>query len=177
MLTGEEQRILVLGNSGSGKSTLTGQLSELLGLPAVHLDAYFWRPGWEETPAQEWDLRVPELCAGSRWVQDGNFARSLPHRLRRADTVILFERPTALCLWRILSRWWTYRGVTRPDLAPDCPERLDPFFFHWVMWFKRRELPRVHAALREAPEDLKLIIVRTDDEVQALLDSARRSSR
>ena len=173
MLTGDEQRILVLGNSGSGKSTLTRQLSVALGLPAVHLDAFFWRPGWTETPRDEWDARMPELCAGERWVQDGNYARSLPQRLGRADTVVLFDRPTVVCLWRVVCRWWQYRGVSRPDLAPGCPEKIDLDFIGWVLLFRFKELPRVHAALSDRPTGLHLIVLRRDRDVEALLESAR----
>lgn len=173
-LTGQEQRILVLGNSGSGKSTLAGGLGLALGLPTVHLDAHFWRPGWTETPADVWDARVPELCAAERWVQDGNFARSLPVRLLRADTVVLLQRPTLLCVWRILRRWRTWRGVTRPDLAPGCPEKIDLEFLHWVLTFRLREMPRVRAALRDAPPGLKVIVLRSDRDVAALLERARR---
>jgi adenylate kinase family enzyme len=173
VLTGDEQRILVLGNSGSGKSTLTRQLSEVLGLPAVHLDAFFWQRGWIETPRAEWDARVPELCAGERWVQDGNYARSLPQRLRLADTVVLFDRPTVVCLWRVVRRWWQYRGVSRPDLAPGCPEKIDLEFMGWVVGFRFKELPRVHAALREAPTHPPVIVLRHDRDVEALLESAR----
>jgi adenylate kinase family enzyme len=35
------QRILIIGPSGAGKSTLARLMSELLGLPVVHLDSLF----------------------------------------------------------------------------------------------------------------------------------------
>ncbi len=181
MLTGREQRILVLGNSGSGKSTLTRQLSEVLGLPAVHLDRHFWNAGWVETPKGEWLARVPGLCAGPRWIQDGNFASSLPERLKRADTVLLFDRPTPLCLWRILRRWAQYRGETRPDLAPACEEKLDWRFLGWVCTFRSTELPRVRLALenarknarKNAHEGLAVHTLRTEQDVLNVLASAR----
>ncbi len=42
------QRILVMGSSGSGKSTFARRLSEITNIPAVSLDALFWKPGWIE---------------------------------------------------------------------------------------------------------------------------------
>ncbi len=174
MLTGDERRILVLGNSGSGKSTLARALGDALALPVVHLDTHYWRPGWTEPTRAEWDARVPELAARPAWVMDGNFARSLAPRLARADTVVLFERPTWLCLARILGRWREWRGRTRPDLAAGCPEDIDWRFMAWVATFRRRELPRVRTALAAAPPGLRVHVLRTDADADALLASARR---
>lgn len=60
------RRLLVIGGPGSGKSTLAVRLGAALGLPVVHLDAHFWRPGWQESPRAEWADRVAELAAGER---------------------------------------------------------------------------------------------------------------
>jgi len=38
-------RIAIVGSPGSGKSTLARQLATITGLPLVHLDMEFWRPG------------------------------------------------------------------------------------------------------------------------------------
>jgi len=38
---------MILGSSGSGKSTLAKQMSGVLGLPAIHLDGLYWKPGWQ----------------------------------------------------------------------------------------------------------------------------------
>ena len=48
------KKILVIGSGGSGKSTFSRRLGEKLGLPVVHLDQLYWRPGWVETPKVEW---------------------------------------------------------------------------------------------------------------------------
>ncbi|WP_158555926.1 P-loop NTPase family protein [Peribacillus glennii] len=37
------KRILVVGCSGAGKSTLARQLSQLVGIPAIQLDAHYWQ--------------------------------------------------------------------------------------------------------------------------------------
>ena len=43
------KRIMIIGSGGSGKSTFSSKLSEVLGLPLYHLDAYYWKPGWIAT--------------------------------------------------------------------------------------------------------------------------------
>ncbi|MNP06465.1 topology modulation protein [compost metagenome] len=47
-------KIMTIGSSGSGKSTFSRKLGEELSIPVYHLDAYYWQPGWVETPREEW---------------------------------------------------------------------------------------------------------------------------
>lgn len=42
------QRISIVGTSGSGKTTLARQISQLLDIPHVELDALHWEPNWVE---------------------------------------------------------------------------------------------------------------------------------
>lgn len=48
-------KIMIIGSSGSGKSTFSRELGEFLKLPVYHLDAFFWRPGWVQTPHESID--------------------------------------------------------------------------------------------------------------------------
>ena len=65
---GAMKRVAIVGPGGAGKSTFARALSERIGLPVVHLDHHFWKPGWVESSRDEW-------------------------RSARADTVILVARP------------------------------------------------------------------------------------
>ena len=47
-------RIAVIGCAGSGKSTLAAKLGSSTGLPVIHLDQLFWKPGWVPTPPEDW---------------------------------------------------------------------------------------------------------------------------
>ncbi|MFP5225212.1 MAG: hypothetical protein ACLGH3_06640, partial [Actinomycetota bacterium] len=51
-------RVLVLGGTGAGKSTFARRLGVATGLPVVHLDLLWWRPGWIESPRAEFDAAV-----------------------------------------------------------------------------------------------------------------------
>ncbi len=143
------RRIAVLGCSGAGKSRLSRALGAALRLPVVHLDAEFWRPGWVETPFAEWDARQAALFEGDAWVADGNFHRTISHRLARADTVVFLDFPTATCIRGVLGRWWRQRGEVREDMAQGCPEKIDFEFLAWVLRFRRDVRPAVVAALAE----------------------------
>ena len=76
---------LVLGRR---KLIFAAALGEDTGLPVVHLDRHFWRPGWVEMPREGWCQRQRELFAGERWIADGNYGGSFDERSARADTVV-----------------------------------------------------------------------------------------
>ena len=133
------RRVMVIGGSGSGKSTFAAALGARLGIRTVHMDALFWRPGWVEAPEAEFVDAVRAAIAKAAWVMDGNYSRTWPERLCRADTVIFLDPPTWLRLWRVAHRTWRHYGQTRPDLGEACPERFDPgFIFGWVLKYRWR---------------------------------------
>jgi hypothetical protein len=76
------------------------RLAERTGLPLIHLDAMYWRPGWVKTPKDEWSRTVDRLLTRDRWVMDGNYAGTLDRRLAACDTVIFLDLPRTVCLWR-----------------------------------------------------------------------------
>lgn len=141
------RRIVVLGSSGAGKSTLARVLGDATGLPVVHLDQEHWQPGWTEPDAMVWRARLAELATAPEWIIDGQYGASLNERLTRADLALFLDLPTGICLWRIVERWWRLRGSVRPDMAADCPEKIDLAFLHYVATFRLLQRPKVVAAL------------------------------
>ena len=137
------RRVLVLGCPGAGKSTLARSLGEALSLPVVHLDKLWWKSGWINRTEGEFDALLDAVLLGEEWVIDGNYLRTLPRRLERCDAVVLLDYPRRVCLLRALRRILTWRGRTRPDMAADCPERLDGEFVRWIWDFHRTQRPQV----------------------------------
>lgn len=115
------KRILVLGPCGSGKTFLSCELSRILDLPAVHLDACFWHPGWISTPQPEWRDIVATLISQDSWVMDGTYESTLDLRIPAAEAIIMVNRPRWSCLWGVISRSLKYRNKPRPDAPPDQP--------------------------------------------------------
>jgi len=162
----------VVGCSGGGKSRLSVELGRRLGLPVVHLDAHYWRPGWTPTPDVEWEGVHAALVAGEAWVMDGSFHRTLGPRTERADAVVFLDLPRWRCLLGILERWIRLRGTVRPDTAPGCPERWDGEFLRWVWGYRRRVRPEVLAALEAfAGRGGAVRILRSRREAAAFLDA------
>jgi adenylate kinase family enzyme len=137
------ERVLVIGSPGSGKSTLATAIARRTGLPLIHLDQHYWRPGWIEPDDKTWAAQMQALAAGERWIMDGNYGGTLDLRLPRADTVVWLDLPTLLCLWRIGRRALRHRGEVRPDMAEGCPEQLRPDFVLHVLRFRRNSRRRI----------------------------------
>lgn len=161
------QRVLIIGCSGAGKSTLARELSERSGLPLIHLDQHYWRPGWIPRQEDEWGAAVQTLTAGPAWVMDGNYTRTLAPRVAAADTVVFFDFPAWRCLWRVCRRAVQWFGHTRHDMTPGCPERLTLSFIRYVARFNRDQRPRVLASL--AAFEGRLIVLRSPTEAAAFL--------
>ena len=79
-------KISVIGCGGAGKSSLARRLSEDLNLPLIHLDTYFWNPGWIETPESLWREKVEDLVAEPKWIMDGNFSGTFDLRFPASDS-------------------------------------------------------------------------------------------
>lgn len=137
------RRVLVVGSAGAGKTTFAVRLAPLLGLPLVHLDAEFWRPGWRQTPPEAWRWRVDALVTRDAWVMDGNYGGTLERRLARADAVVFLDVPRHVCMRRVILRIWRNRGRPGPGLPEGCPERWDWRFLVWVWNFERRSRERL----------------------------------
>ncbi|MEO0012222.1 MAG: hypothetical protein RLZZ535_611 [Cyanobacteriota bacterium] len=131
------QKVAIIGSCGAGKSTLAMNLGKKLNLPVIHLDAYYWQSGWQETDASQWLEIQQELIKGNSWIIDGNYGNTMGIRLAAADTVIWLDFNRYLCLWRVCKRYLKYPGKTRPDMAANCPERLNRDFIQYVWNFSR----------------------------------------
>ena len=104
------RRVVVTGMAGAGKSTFARQLAAKTGLPAIHLDVHFWKPGWVEPSDTEWRAVQSTLLAGEAWIADGNYHETLDLRLERADTVVYLDTPWWVCAARAFMR-----GLRRPE--------------------------------------------------------------
>ena len=92
------RRVLLIGSGGAGKSTLARRIAARTGLPLIHLDALYWKPGWVETPAAPWRETVAGLLQRDTWVMDGNYGGTLDLRLAACDTAIFLDLPPRICL-------------------------------------------------------------------------------
>lgn len=164
------QRILVIGCSGSGKSTLAQAIASLRGLTYVSTDRdIFWLPGWKSRPRPEVIALIEQAVAGPRWIMDGNSPGTLPLRLPRTE-IVVWRRPSRyVALWGVFSRWLRYRGKTRPEMAPGCPEKLSWKFLHYIWTFEREEVPQFQEMLALHGRDVPVLTLRSYRDGEELL--------
>ncbi len=165
-------KIAVLGFSGCGKSTLAQKLGEKYQLPVLHLDSVQFAANWVERELED-KLRDVAAFMDSHdsWVMDGNYSNLLQERrLEEADRIIMLELNRFVCLWRILKRWLTYKGSSRPDMAAGCEEKVDWEFLRWVLHDGRTKKRKAHMneIARRYPN--KCVRIRTRKEQKAFLD-------
>ena len=129
-------KIAILGHAGSGKSTLARQLGDKYGLPVLHFDSIHFLPGWVETDRPYKREKVNAFLDENPdgWVMDGNYFKiCAERRFAEADHILYLDFPRRVCLPRVLRRWLTYRGKTRPDMGEGCEEKVDREFLLWVL--------------------------------------------
>ena len=126
------QRVLVLGNGGAGKSTFARAMGERFSLPVVHLDKFWWLPGWVNRSREEFDELLARELDASAWVMDGNYERTLSWRLCYAEAAVFLDLAAEECPKSVRARAEEYRGRTRPDMTEGCEERLDEEFEAWI---------------------------------------------
>ena len=163
------KRVSIVGSGGAGKSTFAHRLADILHLPVIHLDALYWQPGWIETPQSKWQEIQQQLVQREQWIIDGNYTSTLDMRFAVADTIIFLDFPRLLCLYRAVKRRIRYAGKTRPDMAKDCPERIDREFLLWIWNYPKNGRVRVLKKIEQYREGRQVVILHSPQEVQQFL--------
>ncbi len=170
---GKMQRVMVIGGSGSGKSTLARRLGKATGLPVVHIDPMYWKPGWVQRSKAETTALVLAATRADEWVFDGNHHSTFPARIARADHLVFLDMPTWLRVWRVVRRSWRYYGKTRPDMGVGCPERFDlHFIFNWVGGYRWRQRKTDLALMQNPPDHLTCVHLKSRAQVEAFIQKA-----
>ena len=164
------ERIMIIGCGGSGKSTLARQLGEKTGLPVVHLDKLFWRPGWVNLTREEFDVVHNAAIEEKKWILDGNFDRTMEQRIRCCDTVVYLDFSRIVCLCGVMKRILTTYGKVRPDMGDGCPERFDLAFLQWVWNFNKNKREKNYRLL-EQYGDKRIYILKNRKQVKEFLES------
>ena len=161
------QRVAVVGPGGAGKTTFARELGRRTGLPVVHLDRHYWRPGWMPPPREEWRALQARLLAGEHWIVDGNYGGTFDVRFARADTVIVLAMRRLRCVAAVLRRLLRHHGPAVQ--AAGCPERLDLGFVRWIWRYGSDSRPRLDAALERHCDGLRIVELRSRAQAEAFL--------
>jgi len=163
------KKIIILGPGGAGKSTLAKRMAKILGIEAIHLDSHFWQPGWIQTPREEWILKQQILLKKKSWIMDGNYGGTIDLRISAADTLIFFDFNRYFCLYRVVKRFFQYRGKTRPDMSDGCNEQLDWGFIKWIWDFPNRNRLQLLKLLAENSTDKDIYIFKRKSDIEKFI--------
>lgn len=163
------KKTMIIGCGGAGKSTLSNQLHQLSGVELIHLDQFFWEPGWVEVSKDKWVEVNKTILQKEQWIIDGNYGSTMDMRLAVADTIVFLDTPTLLRLYRIIKRWWQYRGQSRPDMTVDCPERISFEFLHYILLYNKTRRPSILRKLQKNRQTKNVYILRNQQDRQLFL--------
>lgn len=165
------RRIAIVGPMAVGKSTLAIRLGELLELPTHHLDALYWRPGWEPTPADEWDALLERIVAGDEWIIDGGFTQSMPMRFEAADTLIYVDLPRRVSFASLVKRRLSHSFRRSPGVPLHCRPMFNFQLFRWIWDFPESHRPVILGLLAEHGRGKNVVHVKSRAEVRRFLAS------
>jgi len=132
-------KILIIGISGTGKTRLANKLSAILNIPVAHYDEFVWEKNWTEVDSKIVEQKLEEEMKNDKWIIEGFIHPAAKSKLEKADLVVYLDFSGFQSTLGGLSRWWKYRGKTRPELAPGCIEKLDWDYLK-VMWNRGERL-------------------------------------
>ncbi len=140
-------RIALIGCGGSGKTYLSKQLAEHFRAPVTHLDSVYYDDEWNTLDNERFAAIQEELVAAPSWVIEGNYAGTLPIRLRAADMVIFLDNPPVVCLWGIAQRRLRH-GRGQND-STGVYDRVTWNFIRYVWDYRKSMAPRVRQLINE----------------------------
>jgi adenylate kinase family enzyme len=167
------QRIVVAGSPGSGKTYLSRALGRSLGLPVIHLDVLYWRPGWVASDTASFRVRVAEAIAGEGWIIDGSFSGlAMDLTLARADQLIVIERPRWLTVGRVLWRSVFERRGQRADLPAGCPEMFDWSVVKQSWRYNLDRRPKIEAEALKYGAHVPIVRLNDDREIATFVEAS-----
>lgn len=164
-------KLVILGHSGCGKSTLAKYIAETKQMPLLHLDQVYFDRDWQIREQEEALTIVKNHLNQESWIIEGNY-QSLyqKERLEQADQIIFLDFPRMVCLKRIIQRYKTYRGKTRPDVTDGCVEKLDVEFIWWILYKGRDKKKRDAFKKIITTYEEKLVVIKNQKELDTFYD-------
>ena len=158
-------RVAVVGNGGSGKTWLALRLSDVLHVPAIHLDLYRYDAEGQRCDDDTFLDEVQRKLDEPSWVADGNYLGTLGDRVSRADVVVFLDLPAVVCFVGVLSRRVRNRGRRVEDAAH--VDRFNAAFVRYVLTYDFFLRPRVLTELAQA--QCRVVRVRSRRQARALV--------
>ncbi len=160
-------KIAIIGLQGSGKSTFANKLGKLLNRPVIHLDKEYFLPGWRQKYSKiEWVDFQKELIRRDNWIIDGNYKSTIDLRIEAADTIIFFDFPKWLCVYRVFRR--SFGAQQAFDKPKGTKERVSLGLLKFIIAYPRQA---TRDKLKAYQDTKKIFIVKNSQETESLLNN------
>ena len=157
------KKVVVIGCCGAGKSTFSKQLAEKTGLPLFHLDNIYWKPDKSHLKHRAFLKEQRKIMRTDCWIMDGNYGKTMMHRLKRCEVVYFFDLPTEDCLKGVMNR-----EKKRSDIA--CELEPDEEFLDFIKSYQEKSRPAILLRFSKFPK-LNVISFQSHEEVDRYLCS------
>jgi adenylate kinase family enzyme len=152
-------RIAIIGCGGSGKSHLARTLGSTLGITPAHLDGLYYDQDWKPLDEERFSEIQRGLVTAPRWIIDGNYASTLPIRLKSADTVIFLDLPGRVCLCGVLQRRLRHRGGQHQAIG--VYDRITWSFIRYILGYRQQMAPRVRTLIASHAAGADVVLLRS----------------
>lgn len=163
-----------MGNSGSGKSNLARRMVEITKLRLIHMDYFYYEPNWVLRDVDDVVALVTDAIKDDGWVFDGNHSTTHKLRAKKSEIMIWVDIPRWRCIYNVLMRAWKYRGQTRPDMSPECPERMTWDFIKFVWSFNSRGYIKITKLFTDYKDQKRIYHLKSYAEVDAFVEEMKK---
>lgn len=166
-------KIIIIGCPGAGKSVLTKRLNTILNYPVMHLDKIYHTGGKSHITREELVNEVNRFTNKyENWIIDGNYISILEMRVKLADTIILLNIPSDICLKNVYEKEkeCIKNGVNRDDMAGNFDVTVNEEFIIFIKNFGKETLTKIKNILGLYGEK-NIIIVNSYSELDKFIDN------
>jgi adenylate kinase family enzyme len=158
-------KIAVIGCTGSGKTVFSTKLASKLSIPLHTIDSVYYSGSWQKLSQEELRAKLIDIMKGDRWIIDGQYTKLIPLRLEYVDTLIFFDYPKRIALWRIFKRYFEQKKYGN--------EKGNKIYFPWHQIKLILKYPRIkiYEMLKTVSKDQRIIIFKKTKDAQEFLDT------
>ena len=163
-------KIAIMGVTASGKTTLANKLGQKLDIPVYHLDKIGWKDNRVFAPQEEIIEKVIEIINKPSWIIEGSMPRSkvLEMRIQNADTIIFYDLPLLMILWRQTKRFFKYYNKVRPDMGGNNKQKY-PFTWKEIKYALNYPKKDIYSKIQSHFNGKNIFIIRSKRDEKMIL--------
>ena len=166
------KRFAIIGLPGSGKSTFAAKLGKLLGLPVHHLDRHQFLAGGKKRDKKEFLAIQRAILKEESWIIEGCSRSTFEMRFAQADTLIYFQLPRLLCIWRIFKRLFIQDKVLS-DNADGCLKGVNWGILKYIWNFDKDQREEIEH-LRKKYSQVDFLIFRSSKDADKYMEEFKK---